>query len=137
MAEKEIYFDDVRVGYGKKVSIKRELSTEETDTFDGKLVDSDPNPAVTVSIDTLRAGTTAQYIELEKKLKYAETNPITVQVVEKIKTTDGATMIVKDFAYNGLSSSNTTDLEPASRSAIGIEIKAQSHKRYINNTEIK
>ena len=137
MVNKEVYFDKVRVGYATKATVKKELSTEETPTFDGKIVDSDPNPAVTVSIDSLRAGTTNQYIELEKKLKYAETNPITVQIVETLKGQDGATMIVKDFAYKGLLSTADTELDPSSRTALSIEIKAESHKRYINNTEIK
>ena len=85
MADKEIYIDNVRVGYGTKASIKKELSTEDTDTFDGKLIDSNPNPAVTISIDSLRAGTVEQFTALASKLKYAEQNPVTVQIVEKVK----------------------------------------------------
>ena len=136
MAKKEVYFDNVRVGFATKATVKKELSTEETDTFDGKLVDSDPNPAVTVSIDSVRAGTTQQYIDLEKKLKYAQTNPITVQIVENIVGQDGKEMVVKDFAYNGVLSTADAGLEPAARTALSIEIKAQSHKRFINGTEI-
>lgn len=136
MARKEVYFDNVRVGYSTSASVKKELSTEETDTFDGKLVDSDPNPAVTVSIETLRAGTTNQYIQLEKKLKYAESNPVTVQIVEQVTGQDGKVMTVKDFAYNALVSSDESKLEPATRTALSIELKGQSHKRYINGTEI-
>lgn len=136
MAKKEVYFDNVRVGFATKATVKKELSTEETDTFDGKLVDSDPNPAVTVSIDSVRAGTTQQYIDLEKKLKYAQTNPITVQIVENIVGQDGKEMVIKDFAYNGVLSTADAELEPAARTALSIEIKAQSHKRFINGTEI-
>ena len=136
MAKKEVYFDNVRVGFATKATVKKELSTEETDTFDGKLVDSDPNPAVTVSIDSVRAGTTQQYIDLEKKLKYAQTNPITVQIVENIVGQDGKEMVIKDFAYNGVLSTADAELEPTARTALSIEIKAQSHKRFINGTEI-
>ena len=136
MAKKEIYFDNVRVGFATKATVKKELATEETDTFDGKLVDSDPNPAVTVSIDSVRAGTTQQYIDLEKKLKYAQTNPITVQIVENIVGQDGKEMVIKDFAYNGVLSTADAALEPTARTALSIEIKAQSHKRFINGTEI-
>ena len=134
MADKEIYIDKVRVGYGTKATVKKELSTEETPTFDGKLIDSDPNPAVTISIETLRAGTVKQYTDLVSKLKYAETNPVTVQIVEKV--TGKEQMIVKDFAYNALLSSNEHTLEPAKRTAVGLEFKAQSHKQTINDKEI-
>lgn len=134
MADKEVYIDNVRVGYGTKAVVKKELSTEDTDTFDGKLIDSDPNPAVTVSIDTLRAGTVKEYTDLASKLKYAEQNPVTVQIVEKV--TGKEPMVVKDFAYNALLSSNEHTLEPAKRTAVGLEFKAQSHKQDINGKEI-
>ena len=81
---KEIYFDKTWVGYATKATIKDELETEKTPTFSGTLVDGDPNPSVTVSIEALRAGTIAQYIALEQKIKLAKTEPITVQ----IKATD-------------------------------------------------
>ena len=72
---------------------------------------------------------------MEKKLKYAETNPVTVQIVENVKGKEA--MTVKDFAYTALLSSNEHKLEPSNRTAVGLEFKAQSHTRFINNVEIK
>lgn len=136
MPKKEILLDNIHVGYGTKVEINDELSTESTPTFDGTIVDSDPNPSVTVSIDAVRAGTINDYINLEKKLKYAEQNPVTVQVIEEFNGIDGL-VTVKEFAYNAKLSSNKTSFDVKTRTALNVELKAEAHKKFINGVEIK
>jgi hypothetical protein len=133
---KEIYFDNVLVGWATKASIKDELETEKTPTFSGTLVDGDPNPSVTVSIETLRAGTIQQYINLEKKIKYAKTNPITVQTIITDKGKDGV-LTVKEFAYNCMISSDEVEMDPTKRTALKLELVGESRKKIINGTEIK
>ena len=132
---KEIYFDDVFVGYGTKATIKDELETEKTPTFSGALVDGDPNPSVTVSIELLKAGTIDEYIALERKIKYAKTNPITVQLKMSDKGKDGL-ITVKEYAYNCLISSDEVEFDPVKRTAMKLELAGESRKKYVNNIGI-
>lgn len=132
---KEVYINGTFCGYGTKATVKKEVETEKTPTFQGNLVDNDPNPSVTVSIEALRAGTIQQYIDLEKMLKYAETNPVTIQLVVDDKAKDG-TLTVKEFAYNCLKSSDETEVDPVKRTAIKLEFTGESSKKIINGQEI-
>lgn len=135
MADKEVYFDNVLVGYATKATMKEEVSTDEVATFSGKVVDSDPNPSVTVSIESVRAGTINQYIELAKKVKYAKSNKITVQLIAKDKGKDGI-ITTKEFAYGCLISNKEAEVNAASRTAEKLELKGEAYKQIINGQEI-
>ena len=132
---KEIYIDDVFCGYATKATVKKEVETEKTSTFQGPLVDNDPNPSVTVSIESVRAGTIAQYINLEKKLKQAEIDPVTIQLVTEDKGKDGM-LRVQEFAYNCLKSSDEVEVDPTKRTALKLEFSGESSKKIINGEEI-
>ena len=128
---KRIYFNDTFVGYGTKATIKDELETEKTPTFTETLVDGDPNPAVTVSIEALRAGTIQQYIDLEKAIKDAKTTPITVGIRAEDKAKDGI-LDVREYAYNCLLSSDEVEIDPVKRTAIKLELTGSSRRKQIN-----
>lgn len=132
---KEIYFDETWVGYATKATIKDELETEKTPTFSGTLVDGDPNPSVTVSIDALRAGTVAQYIALEQKIKLAKTNPITVQIKATDKGKD-QTITVEEYAYNCLISNDEAEVDPVKRTVLKLELTGETRSKKINGTWI-
>lgn len=128
---KRIYIDGIEVGYGTKATIKEEIESEETKTFSGPLIDTDPNPSVTVSIETLRAGTIQEYINMEKAIAKAKNTPCTIQMNVRDKGKDDS-IVVKQFAYNCLLSSNEVEFDPTARTAIKLEFKGTSMKKYIN-----
>lgn len=128
---KQIYFNKTFVGYATKANVKDELETEKTPTFTETLVDGDPNPAVTVSIEALRAGTIQQYIDLEKAIKEAKTTPTTVLVRATDKAKDG-TLDVREYAYNCLMSSDEVEIDPVKRTALKLELTGSSRRKKIN-----
>lgn len=128
---KQIYFNKTFVGYATKANVKDELETEKTPTFTETLVDGDPNPAVTVSIEALRAGTIQQYIDLEKAIKEAKTTPTTVLVRATDKAKDG-TLDVREYAYNCLMSSDEVEVDPVKRTALKLELTGSSRRKKIN-----
>lgn len=128
---KRIYFNTTFVGYATKATVKDELETEKTPTFTETLVDGDPNPAVTVSIEALRAGTIQQYIDLEKAIKYAKTTPTTVLVQATDKAKDGI-LDVREYAYNCLISSDEVEVDPVKRTALKLELTGSSRRKKIN-----
>lgn len=128
---KQIYFNKTFVGYATKATIKDELETEKTPTFTETLVDGDPNPAVTVSIEALRAGTIQQYIDLEKAIKEAKTTPTTVLVRATDKAKDGI-LDVREYAYNCLISSDEVEVDPVKRTALKLELTGSSRRKKIN-----
>ena len=128
---KRIYIDGIEVGYGTKATIKEEIESEETKTFSGPLIGTDPNPSVTVSIETLRAGTIQEYINMEKAIAKAKNTPCTIQMNVRDKGKDD-NIVVKQFAYNCLLSSNEVEFDPTARTAIKLEFKGTSMKKYIN-----
>ena len=128
---KRIYFNKTFVGYATKANVKDELETEKTPTFTETLVDGDPNPAVTVSIEALRAGTIQQYIDLEKAIKDAKTTPTTVLVRATDKAKDGI-LDVREYAYNCLISSDEVEVDPVKRTALKLELTGSSRRKKIN-----
>lgn len=128
---KQIYFNKTFVGYATKATIKDELETEKTPTFTETLVDGDPNPAVTVSIEALRAGTIQQYIDLEKAIKEAKTTSVTVLVRATDKAKDGV-LDVREYAYNCLLSSDEVEVDPVKRTALKLELTGSSRRKKIN-----
>ena len=111
--------------------MKDELETEKTPTFTETLVDGDPNPAVTVSIEALRAGTIQQYIDLEQAIKDAKTIPVTVLLKVSDKAKDGD-IVVEEYAYNCLLSSDEVEVDPVKRTAIKLELTGSSRRKKIN-----
>ena len=135
MAGKAIYFSNTYVGYATKATMKDEIASEKTPTFTETLVDGDPNPAVTVSIEALRAGTIQQYINLEKAIKEAKTTPITVMVRSTDKAKDG-TLDVKEYAYNCLISGDEIEIDPVKRTAVKLELTGSVRQKMINGNWI-
>ena len=54
MADKAIFINNVRVGYGTNAKVEPELDTDETPTFDGPVIDGTIEPSHTVEIEKLR-----------------------------------------------------------------------------------
>ena len=129
---KEIFFRNTFVGYATKANIKDELETEKLPTFTETLVDGDPNPAVTVSIEAVRAGTIQQYINLEKAIKEAKTTPTDILIHSTDKAKDGV-LDVKEYAYNCLISSDEVEVDPVKRTAIKLELTGSSRRKKIND----
>ncbi len=134
-AKRQFYIDNVYVGNATKVSPKKEIDSNTTQTFDGPVVDTNPNPAPSVSLEAIRAGTIQNYINLEKKLKYAIDNPVTIQIVTTDNGIDGD-LVVQEFIYNAKLSSDETEIDPVERAALKIEFIGESYRKIINGEEI-
>lgn len=135
VTKREFYIDNVYVGNTTKVTPKKEIDSNTTQTFDGPIVDTNPNPAAKVGWEAIRAGTIQNYINLEKKLKYAIENPVTLQVITTDTGKDGD-IIVKEFYYNAKLSSDEVEVDPVERAALKVEFIAESYRKIINNEEI-
>ena len=135
VTRRQFYIDNVYVGVATKVSPKKEIDSSTTQTFDGAVVDTNPNPAATVGFEAIRAGTIQQYINLEKKLKYAISNPVTLQVITTDSGKDG-NIIVQEFYYNAKLSSDETEIDPVERAALKVEFIAETYRKIINGEEI-
>lgn len=135
VTRRQFYIDNVYVGNATKVSPKKEIDSNTTQTFDGPIVDTNPNPAPTVSVEAIRAGTIQDYINLEKKLKYAIKNPVTVQVITTDTAKDG-NLYVQEFYYNCKLSSDEVEIDPVERAALKIEFIGETYRKIINSEEI-
>ena len=132
---RQFYIDNVYVGVATKVTTKKEIDSETTNTFDGPIVDTNPHPAPSVSVEAIRAGTIEQYINLEKKLKYAVNNPVTVQMITTDSGKDG-NIIVQEFIYNARLSSDEVEADAVKRAALKVEFIGESYRKIINGEEI-
>ena len=135
VTRRQFYIDNVCVGVATKVSPKKEIDSNTTQTFDGAVVDTNPNPSATVGFEAIRAGTIQQYINLEKKLKYAIANPVTLQVITTDTGKDG-NIIVQEFYYNAKLSSDEAEIDPVERAALKVEFIAETYRKIINGEEI-
>lgn len=135
MVRRQFYIDNVYVGNITKASPKKDIDSNTTQTFDGAIVDTNPNPSVTVSVEAIRAGTIQQYINLEKKLKYALQNTVTLQVITTDTAKDG-NLIVQEFYYNCKLSSDEVEIDPVERAALKVEFIGESYRKVINGEEI-
>lgn len=135
VSKREFYIDNIYVGNATKVSPKKEIDSNTTQTFDGPIVDTNPNPASTISFESVRAGTIQNYINLEKKLKYAIGNPVTLQIITRDTGTDGD-IVVQEFYYNARLSSDEVEIDPVERAALKVEFIAESYRKIINGEEI-
>ena len=75
------------------------------------------------------------WIDLEKKLKYAENNKVTIQLIYEDKGKDGK-ITVKEFAYNCIKSTDEDEVDPVKRTARKLEFKGESARKIINGQEI-
>lgn len=132
---KEIYIDDIFLGDATKATVKEEISSEETPTFQRTIVDNNPNPSVTVSVESVVAGTTNQYITLLQKLKYAKSEPVTIQLIVETNGDDGI-ITEKEFAYKCKVSSDEYEVDPTKRTAKKLEFKGESSRKIVNGIEI-
>jgi hypothetical protein len=135
MVRRQFYIDNVYVGNITKASPKKDIDSSTTQTFDGAIVDTNPNPSVTVSVEAIRAGTIQQYINLEKKLKYSLNNQVTLQIITTDTAKDG-NLIVQEFYYNCKLSSDEVEVDPVERAALKIEFIGESYRKVINGEEI-
>lgn len=132
---KEIYIDDVFLGDATKATVKKEISSEETPTFQRTIVDNNPNPSVTVSVESIVAGSINQYTTLLQKLKYAESEPVTIQLIVETTGDDGI-ITEKDFAYKCKLTSDEYEVDPSKRTAKKLEFKGESSRKIVNGVEI-
>lgn len=135
MVRRQFYIDNVYVGNITKASPKKDIDSNTTQTFDGAIVDTNPNPSVTVSVEAIRAGTIQQYINLEKKLKYALNNTVTLQVITTDTAKDG-NLIVQEFYYNCKLSSDEVEIDPVERAALKVEFIGENYRKVVNGEEI-
>lgn len=135
MVKRQFYIDNVYVGNITKASPKKDIDSNTTQTFDGPIVDTNPNPSVTVSVEAIRAGTIQQYINLEKKLKYALSNTVTLQVITTDTAKDG-NLIVQEFYYNCKLSSDEVEIDPVERAALKVEFIGENYRKIVNGEEI-
>ena len=135
MARRQFYIDNIYVGNVTKISPKKDIDSNTTQTFDGAIVDTNPNPSITVSVEAIRAGNIQQYINLEKKLKYALQNPVTLQVITTDSAKDG-NLVVHEFCYNCKLSSDEVEIDPVERAALKVEFIGESYRKIINGEEI-
>lgn len=135
MVKRQFYIDNVYVGNITKASPKKDIDSNTTQTFDGPIVDTNPNPSVTVSVEAIRAGTIQQYINLEKKLKYALNNTVTLQVITTDTAKDG-NLIVQEFYYNCKLSSDEVEIDPVERAALKVEFIGENYRKIVNGEEI-
>lgn len=135
MVRRQFYIDNVYVGNVTKASPKKDIDSNTTQTFDGAIVDTNPNPSVTVSVEAIRAGTIQQYINLEKKLKYALNNTVTLQVITTDTAKDG-NLIVQEFYYNCKLSSDEVEIDPVERAALKVEFIGENYRKVVNGEEI-
>lgn len=135
MVRRQFYIDYVYVGNITKASPKKDIDSNTTQTFDGPIVDTNPNPSVTVSVEAIRAGTIQQYINLEKKLKYALNNTVTLQVITTDTAKDG-NLIVQEFYYNCKLSSDEVEIDPVERAALKVEFIGENYRKFVNGEEI-
>lgn len=135
VTKREFYIDNIYVGNTTKVSPKKGIDSNTTQTFDGPIVDTNPNPASTISFEAIRAGTIQNYINLEKKLKYAIENPVTLQILTRDTGRDGD-IVVQEFYYNAKLSTDEVEIDPVERAALKVEFIAESYRKIINGEEI-
>lgn len=135
VTKREFYIDNVYVGSITKVSPKKDIDSNTTQTFDGPVIDTNPNPASTISLEAIRAGTIQNYINLEKKLKYAIGNPVTLQVITTDTANDGD-LVVQEFYYNAKLSSDEVEIDPVERAALKVEFVAETTRKIVNGEEI-
>ena len=136
MADKAIFINNVRVGYGTNAKVEPELDTEETPTFDGPVIDGTLEPSHTVEIEKLRYGTMDEYIAIEKLLVNMYTVGYPVKIVERVKMKDGA-MKITDIVYDCKLDGNDYELDPEERTVDSLSFKGGKRRRWINGKEIK
>lgn len=136
MADKAIFINNVRVGYGTNAKVEPELDTDETPTFDGPVIDGTIEPSHTVEIEKLRYGTMDEYIAIEKLLVNMYTVGYPVKIVESVKMKDG-TMKITDIVYDCKLDGNDYELDPEERTVDSLSFKGGKRRRWINGKEIK
>ena len=136
MADKAIFINNVRVGYGTNAKVEPELDTEETPTFDGPVIDGTIEPSHTVEIEKLRYGTMDEYIAIEKLLVNMYTVGYPVKIVESVKMKDGV-MKITDIVYDCKLDGNDYELDPEERTVDSLSFKGGKRRRWINGKEIK
>lgn len=136
MADKAIFINNVRVGYGTNAKVEPELDTEETPTFDGPVIDGTLEPSHTVSIEKLRYGTMDEYIAIENLLVNMYTVGYPVKIVERVKMKDGV-MKITDIVYDCKLDGNDYELDPEKRTVDSLSFKGGKRRRWINGKEIK
>ena len=129
--KKEIYIDNVFLGDATKASVKKEIESEETLHFNVLLWII----SVTVEIESVVAGTINQYIALLQKLKYAESEPVTIQLIMETNGDDGI-ITEKEFAYRCKISSDEYEVDPVKRTAKKLAFKGESSRKIVNGIEI-
>ena len=133
---KWVYINDIKVGYSTSAKVKPGLDLKETKTFDGPVIDGNPEPSFEVNVDTLRYDTVAQYTKLTQLLLDMETRGYTVSIKEEAEMKDG-TMTRTEKVYECRVSGNEYELKPDERTVEKLSFKGRKRRIWINGVEVK
>lgn len=133
---KEVYINNVHVGYATNAKVTPSYETEETPTFDGPVIDGSDEPSHTVTIEKLRYGTIDEYVQLNQLLLNMQSTSYPIKIIERAKMKDG-TMKVTDIVYECKIDGDEYDLNPDKRTAESLSFTGGKRRRWINGKEIK
>ena len=133
--DKEIYFNDLFVGYGNKAEVSPETSNSEVKTFTGVITDGNAEIAWNVNIDKIRYGKIKDYVKIEKLVHQMFTQPGSIKIIERTKTVDGV-LEVKQQVYNCIVSDKKYTLDPESRTVESLAFKGSKMREWVNGEEI-
>ena len=133
---KVVFINDIKIGYTTSAKIKPSLDIKETKTFDGPVIDGNPEPSFDVDIDTLRYDTIDQYTKLTQLLLDMETKGYTIRIWEYAEMKDGK-MTRDDLVYECRVSGNEYELKPDERTVEKLSFKGHKRRIWINGKEVK
>lgn len=133
---KIVFINDIKIGYSTSAKIKPSLDIKETKTFDGPVIDGNPEPSFDVDIDTLRYDTIEQYTKLTQLLLDMETKGYTIRIYEYAEMKDGP-MTRDDLVYECRVSGNEYELKPDERTVEKLSFKGRKRRIWINGVEVK
>lgn len=134
--EKEVYINDVHVGYGTNAKVTPNYETDETPTFDGPVIDGTDEPSHEVTIDKLRYGTIDEYVQLETLLMNMQSVGYPIKIIERVQMKDGL-MVREDIVYDCKLDNNEFELKADERTAEGLSFKGGKKRTWINGNEIQ
>ena len=133
---KWVHINGIKVGYGTGVKVTPNLETDETHTFDGPVIDGNDEPSHAVTIDKIRHGTKAEYIQIEQLLMNMQKVGYTIAITEQVKMKDGV-MKIQDYIYDCKLNGNEYEMKPDELSTESLSFKGGKRKRFIDGKEIK
>lgn len=132
---KEVYINDIHVGYATNAKVTPSYETDETPTFDGPVIDGTDEPSHEVTIDKLRYGTIDEYTQIAQILLDMQSVAYPIKIVEYAKMKDGE-MKRTDIIYECKVDGNEYELNPDERTAESLSFKGGKCTTWINDKEL-